>query len=75
MSAQKTPTKLDHYPPRWAGLDETASYLGVCTKSVRRYIAAGIFPAHRMGKRLVRVDLNHVDAAMRRIPTAGGDAA
>lgn len=59
-------------PPRWATPDETAAYLKVCTKTVRRMIAAGELPAYRRGPRLIRINLNDVDDVMRPIPAGGG---
>lgn len=39
-------------------------------------IAAGDLTGYRIGSRLLRVDLNEVDAKLRAIPSAaGGDAA
>lgn len=69
MRSQNTATP----PParRWASKEQAADYIGVCDKTLRRYIAQGIIPAHRLGKRLIRLDLNEVDAAMARIPSAG----
>ena len=56
--------------PRVASVTQVAEYVGVCNKTVYRWIAAGDLAAWRVGKRLVRVDLNDVDALMRRIPSA-----
>jgi len=39
-------------------------------KTIRRLIAAGEITGHRLGKRLIRVDLNELDATMQLIPTA-----
>jgi len=48
---------------------------GVSTKTIRRYIAAGLLTAYRVGPRMIRVDLAEVDALLHRIPTVSGDAA
>jgi hypothetical protein len=37
---------------------------------LRRRIADGTLHGYRLGKRLLRVDLNEIDAAFREIPTA-----
>lgn len=55
---------------RWASLAEAGAYVGVSTKTIRRRVADGTIPAHRIGPRLVRVDLDDVDDAFRTIPTA-----
>jgi excisionase family DNA binding protein len=58
--------------PRWASIDDAADYLEVNPRTVRRMISAGDIPGHRLGPRLIRVDLNEVDKSMRLIPNAGG---
>ena len=49
---------------------EAAEYLGVSTKTIRRYIAAGRLTGYRTGPRLLRVDHNELDGLMRRVPAA-----
>lgn len=51
-----------------------AVHAGVSQKTIRRRIADGTLTGYRMGPRLIRVDLNELDALLRPIPTAG-DAA
>lgn len=58
-----------------ASIPQAAEYAGVCTKTLRRRIADGSVPAYRFGPRVLRVDLDELDAAMRPIPTAGGRVA
>lgn len=53
---------------------EAAEYLSTTDRTIRRMIADGSLPAHRLGKRMVRIDREHVDALLRPIPAAGGDA-
>uniref|UniRef100_A0AAU8GS27 Helix-turn-helix DNA binding protein n=1 Tax=Mycobacterium phage BabyBack TaxID=3158877 RepID=A0AAU8GS27_9CAUD len=48
-------------------ISETADYLGVCPATVRRYIAEGKIKAYRLGRRLIRVDRDSVDAFMKPI--------
>lgn len=57
---------------RLAALTDAADYAGVSTKTIRRRIADGSLRGYRMGPRLLRVDLNELDAMLRPIPTAGG---
>jgi len=65
------PTTTTHR--RLASIPNAAEYLGVADKTIRRYIAAGRLTGYRAGPRLIRVDLDEVDAVLlRRIPTAGG---
>lgn len=53
--------------PQRASIAETAEYLGVSTKTVRRYIADGKLKAVRLGPRLIRVERSSVEALMRPI--------
>jgi excisionase family DNA binding protein len=55
---------------RYAKLTEAAEYLGVTDRTIRQMIADGRLTGYRNGSRLVRVDLNEVDAAMQ--PFGGG---
>jgi excisionase family DNA binding protein len=48
-----------------------AEYLGVSDKTVRRMIASGRLTGYRVGNRIIRVDLDEVEALLRRIPAAG----
>lgn len=49
---------------RYASLQEAAEYLGVTDRTIRQMIADGRLTGYRNGTRLVRVDLNEVDARM-----------
>lgn len=64
MSTTTTPIR------RWGGLTLAAEYIGVSEKTIRRMIAEGQITGYRMGKRLIRVDLDELDALMRPIPNA-----
>ncbi len=55
---------------RYAKLAEAAEYLGVTDRTIRQMIADGRITGYRSGSRLVRVDLDEVDAAMH--PFGGG---
>lgn len=50
---------------RYVKLAEAAEYLGVTDRTVRSMIADGRLTGYRSGARLVRVDLNEIDAAMK----------
>lgn len=54
---------------RWATTRQTATYLQVGERTVRRMIADGHITAHRMGRRLVRIDLAEVDHAFSVLPS------
>lgn len=49
---------------RWASIQDTAEYLKVTTRTVRTMVSDGRLIGYSCGKRLVRLDLNEVDAAM-----------
>jgi excisionase family DNA binding protein len=44
---------------------EAAEYLGVTDRTIRAMISDGRLTGYRNGRRLVRVDLNEVDTAMK----------
>jgi excisionase family DNA binding protein len=53
---------------RYVSLAEAAVYLGVNIRTIRRQIADGRLTGYRLGDRLIRIDLDELDAAMRPIP-------
>ena len=50
---------------RYVRIAEAADYLQVTDRTVRQMIADGRLTGYRSGQRLVRLDLNEIDAAMR----------
>ncbi len=48
-----------------------AEYAGVGARTIRRRISDGSLTGYRIGPRLIRVDLNELDALLQPIPTAG----
>ena len=50
---------------RYATLEQASEYLGVTSRCIRNMIADGRLTGYRNGPRLIRVDLNEVDAAMK----------
>ena len=57
---------------RLVGLAVAAAYSDVSTRTLRRYIAHGRLTGYRVGPRLIKVDLNELDAMARPVPTARG---
>ena len=47
----------EHSPRNRVGLVEGAKYVGVHTRTLRRWIAEGRLTAYRVGPRLIKVDL------------------
>ncbi|OBI53598.1 excisionase family DNA-binding protein [Mycobacterium sp. E787] len=70
--AASHPSTQDSPARRWASITDTAEYLGITRRTVRLMVAQGRIRAYRNGPRLVRIDLNEVDAAM--TPYGGGAA-
>ena len=62
-----------HNPPppsrRWATGPEVADYLRLSLRTVREMAAQGVITTYHVGPRLVRYDLNEVDAVM--VPSGG----
>lgn len=62
------PTTSDPNSPQrrhYAKIIEAAEYLGVREQTIRQMIAEGRLTGYRNGPRLIRVDLNEIDAAMK----------
>ena len=57
---------------RYVKIVEADEYLAVTDRTIRQMIADGRLTAYRSGTRLVRLDLDEIDAAM--VPSTGGDA-
>jgi excisionase family DNA binding protein len=53
-------------------ITQAAEYADVHPMTLRRWIAAGRVPAYRAGPRLLKVDLNELDAMLRPVPVGGG---
>lgn len=51
-------------PRRWASINTTADYLGVSDRTIRQMIADGRICGYRNGRKVIRIDLNEVDASM-----------
>jgi excisionase family DNA binding protein len=47
----------------------------VSSRTIRRWIALGRLPAHRVGPRLLQVNRADLDKLIRPVPVGGGDAA
>lgn len=48
--------------PSWGTVKQAAERSGLHHMTIRRYIKDGTLPAQRIGVKLIRVDLNEVDA-------------
>lgn len=59
---------------RLTNLSKAAEYADVHPMTIRRWIAAGRLPGYRVGPRLLKVDLNDLDAMLTPVPTGGSHA-
>lgn len=60
--------------PVLVSLTEAADRYGVSTKTLRRRIAEGAITGHRLGPRIIRVDVRELDALWTTIPSAKSGA-
>lgn len=60
---------------RWASLTLAADYIGVSERTIRRMILSGEVNGYRFGPRLLRVDLDELDARAVAGAVGGGDDA
>lgn len=74
MANLKSPSRRAAHPTEnratvrarnYGKISEAAEYLGVTDRTIRQMIADGRLTGYRSGTRLVRVDLNEIDDAMR----------
>lgn len=54
--------------PVYVSLEEAAEILSVSTKTIRRRISDGTIPAYHCGRRPIRIRLEDLEGALRRIP-------
>jgi excisionase family DNA binding protein len=57
------------FPAQPASIKEAAERFKVSRDTIRRRIASGQLAAYRLGPKIVRVDLDEVEALFRPIPT------
>ncbi len=56
--------------PVYLSLDEAAEIMSLSTRTIRRRISDGTIPAYQCGRRPIRIRLDDLEAALRRIPSA-----
>lgn len=56
--------------PVYLSLEEAARVMSLSTRTIRRRISDGTFPAYQCGRRAIRIRLDELEAALRRIPSA-----
>jgi excisionase family DNA binding protein len=60
---------------RLGSLYEAAAAWHVHPDTIRRRVASGELTGYKLGRKILRVDLDEVDSLFRPIPTAGGASA
>lgn len=74
------PTKQTRVSPRiprqrvlpvYLSIDDAAEMMSLSTKTIRRRISDGSIPAYRCGRRNIRIRLDELEAAFRRLPSTG----
>lgn len=69
-------TSASTVPKRWLSQAEAAEYIGVTDRTIRNYIRTGALTGRRLpGSRLIRLDRQELDSALRPVPSAGRGAA
>lgn len=56
--------------PVYVSLEEAAEMMSLSTRTIRRRISDGTIPAYQCGRRPIRIRLDELEAALRRIPSA-----
>jgi excisionase family DNA binding protein len=67
-SPRRSPTftpEIEGKTPRWASPAAGAAYAGISLRTMRDMISKGEITGYRLGPKLIRVDLNQIDAAMK----------
>ena len=57
---------------RLGSIEAAADYFACSPRTVRRLVEDGEITGYRVGKRLLRVDLNELDALLAPVHSAGG---
>ncbi len=56
--------------PVYVSLEEAAEIMSLSTRTIRRRISDGTIPAYQCGRRSIRLRLDELESALRRIPSA-----
>ena len=56
--------------PIYVSLEQAAEIMSLSTRTIRRRISDGTIPAYQCGRRPIRIRLDELEAALRRIPSA-----
>ncbi len=56
--------------PTYVSIEEAAEMMSLSTRTIRRRISDGTIPAYQCGRRSIRIRVDELEAALRRIPSA-----
>jgi excisionase family DNA binding protein len=56
--------------PVYVSLEEAAEMMSLSTRTIRRRISDGTIPAYHCGRSSIRLRLDELESALRRIPSA-----
>lgn len=56
--------------PVYVSLEEAAQIMSLSTRTIRRRVSDGTIPAYQCGRRAIRIRLDELEAALRRLPAA-----
>ena len=56
--------------PVYLSLEEAAEVMSLSIRTIRRRISDGTIPAYQCGRRPIRIRLDDLEAALRRVPSA-----
>ncbi len=56
--------------PVYVSLEQAAQMMSLSTRTIRRRISDGTIPAYNCGRRPIRIRLDDLESALRRIPSA-----
>jgi excisionase family DNA binding protein len=69
MPVNHPPSRRTTPPRGLVRLDTAAEQFDCSVRTIRRMIASGAITGYRVGPRMLRVDLQEIDAVVRRVPT------
>ncbi len=55
--------------PTYVSLEEAAEMMSLSTRTIRRRISDGTIPAYKCGRRAIRIRVDELQAALRRLPS------
>lgn len=56
--------------PVYVSLEQAAQMMSLSTRTIRRRISDGTIPGYQCGRRAIRIRLDELENALRRIPSA-----